>query len=241
MTALDASPTDLDAVVKPASKPTIAGRIEARLRHDILHGILKPGARLNLDRLRETMDVGLSPLREAVTRLVADGLIEVAAQRGYTVTPISVGNLNEVSALRIELEPYALRRSIANGGLDWEISVMAALYRLNKTDRIAGDGASLAKWEAANNAFHLALIERCDMPLLMKMYRTLVALNDRYRHIYLQAVGIQREVIDEHTAIAEAAVERRVDDAANLLCGHIERSTTNLQRLVAAGLPKEPE
>jgi DNA-binding GntR family transcriptional regulator len=241
MTRLNTSLRALDTLRKSAGKPTIAGQVEASIRHDILHGILKPGARLNLDRLRETLDVGLSPLREAVTRLVADGLIEVVAQRGYTVTPVSLANLNEVSALRIELEPYALRRSIANGGLDWETSVMWALYRLNKTGRIAHNAESLAEWEAANNAFHLALIERCDMPLLLKMYRSLVSLNDRYRHIYLQAVGIQREVIDEHTAIAQAAVERRADDAAALLCRHIERSTNNLQRLIASDLPRDSE
>lgn len=228
----------LDLTSENSGKPTIAGTVEARLRQQILHGSLAPGARLNLDRLKEEMGVGLSPLREAVTRLVSDGLIEVAAQRGYRVAPISVANLDEINALRVELEPYALRRSIANGDLDWEAAVMAALYRLNKTDRIAGDNASLAEWEAANNAFHLALIERCDMPLLLKMYKSLVSLNDRYRHIYLQAVGIQREVIDEHTAIAEAAVERRADDAAELLCRHIERSTNNLRRLIAADLPE---
>jgi GntR family carbon starvation induced transcriptional regulator len=220
-----------------SGKTTIADQIEAVLREDILHGKLVPGARLNLDSLRKLMDVGLSPLREAVTRLVSSGLIEVAPQKGYTVTPISLANLNEVSALRIELEPYALRKSIENGGLDWEARVMGALHRLNRTDRIPGDADSLAEWEAANNAFHRLLIQRCDMPLLLKIHHTLVSMNDRYRHIYLKTVGMQREVIDEHTAIAEAAVARQADRAAALLTGHIERSTQNLRRLIAADLP----
>ncbi|WP_181389510.1 GntR family transcriptional regulator [Pseudoprimorskyibacter insulae] len=218
-------------------KQTIAAQIEARLRHDILHGVLAPGSKLNLDRLRESMAVGLSPLREAVNRLVATGLVESEAMKGYTVTPISVANLDEVAALRIELEPYALRRSMENGGLDWEAGVMGALHRLNHTDRIHGDPASLSDWEAANNAFHEALIARCDMPLLIKMYHQLVALNDRYRLIYLKATPIQRDVIDEHTAIANAAVDRRADEAAALLTGHITRSTRNLRRLIAAELP----
>lgn len=228
-----------DLPKKPAGKATIADRIEAALREDILRGRIVPGARLNLDALRGQMDVGLSPLREAVTRLVSAGLVEVAAQKGYTVTPISLANLNEVSALRIELEPFALRRSIANGGLDWEARVMGALHRLNRTDRIPGDADSLAAWEAANNAFHLALIQRCDMPLLLKMHHALVSMHDRYRHIYLRAAGVQREVIDEHAAIAEAAVAREADRAAALLTGHIERSTQNLRRLIAADLPPE--
>jgi len=227
----------LDLVAKPLGKPTIAGQVEAQLRHDILHGILAPGAKLNLDKLRVTMDVGLSPLREAVTRLVAEGLIEAEAQRGYTIAPISVANLDEVCALRLELEPYALRKSIENGGLDWESAVMGAVHRLNKTDRIPGDPVSLANWEAANNAFHLTLVERCGMPLLMKMYKSLVSMNDRYRHIYLKAVAVQRDVIDEHTAIAQAAVERRADDAAAMLTKHIERSTKNLRRLISNELP----
>lgn len=230
----------MDLSGKSAGKPTIAGQIEAELRHDILHGILVPGAKLNLDKLRAARDVGLSPLREAVTRLVAEGLIEVEAQRGYSIAPISVANLDEVCALRLELEPYALRKSIENGGLDWETAVMGALYRLNRTDRIPGDAASLANWEAANNAFHLALVERCDMPLLIKIYKSLVSMNDRYRHIYLKAVSIQRDVIDEHTAIALAAVERRADEASALLARHIERSTNNLRLLIAADLPAAP-
>lgn len=224
----------------PLPKRTRAEDIEVRLRHDILHGILKPGEKLNLDRLREAMGIGLSPLREAINRLVATGLVESEAMKGYTVTPISVANLDEVAALRIELEPYALRCAMKNGGLEWEAAVMGALHRLNHTLRVPGDPASLAQWEAANNAFHETLIGRCDMPLLMKMYHQLVALNDRYRHIYLKATPIQREVIDEHTAIAYAAIERRADEAAALLTGHITRSTSNLRRLIIADLPEAP-
>lgn len=57
-------------------------------------------------------------------------------------------------------------------------------------------------------------------------------MNDRYRHIYLKTVSIQRDVLEEHATIAEAAVERRADDASTLLAGHIERSAQNLRRLI---------
>lgn len=231
----------LNLTFETPGKPTIAGAVEAQLRQRILRGTLEPGGRLNLDKLREDMGIGLSPLREAVTRLVSDGLIEVAAQRGYRIAPISVANLDEINALRVELEPFALRRSIANGDIEWEAAVMAALYRLNRTDRIPGNEGSLAEWEAANNAFHLTLIQRCDMPLLLKMHHSLVRMNDRYRHIYLKAVPVQRDVTQEHVAIANAAVERRADDAAALLSEHIEASTINLRRLIAADLPPKAD
>lgn len=213
-------------------KPTIAGKVEAQLRHDILHGVLAPGMKLNLDKLREAMNVGLSPMREAVTRLVCDGWVEVSTQRGYSVTPMSVENLDEVCALRLQLEPYALRLSIANGELDWETNVMGALYRLNKTQRIPEKVESIDAWETANNAFHFALIERCDMPLLIKMHASLVSMNNRYRNIYLSGHKMQRDVIDEHTRIANLAVDRKVEAATKLLCAHITRSTKNLRRII---------
>jgi GntR family carbon starvation induced transcriptional regulator len=221
-------------------RPTLAGSVEAMLRDDILRGVLAPGSKLNLDRLREKLGVGLSPLREAVNRLVSDGLILAEAQKGYTVTPISLANLDEVCDLRLELEPYALRRSIERGGLDWESEVIGALHRLKRTERVAGDPASREAWEAANNVFHLALVSRCDMPILLKMYHSLLALNERYRHIYLSAAGQQRDVTDEHIAIAEAAVQRRADEAVALLKDHIRLSTDNLRRLIAQSLPGAP-
>jgi GntR family transcriptional regulator, carbon starvation induced regulator len=222
------------------ARPTLAATAETQLRKDILRGLLLPGEKLNLDRLRERLGVGLSPLREAVNRLVSDGLIMAEPQKGYTVTPISSANLDEVCDLRLELEPYALRRSIERGGLDWESEVIGALHRLKRTARVAGDQTSRDAWEAANNAFHLALVARCDMPILLKMYHSLQALNDRYRNIYLSAAGQQRDVTDEHIAIAEAAVQRRADNAVALLRSHIQASTDNLRRLIAKSLAEAP-
>ncbi|MBI1172868.1 FCD domain-containing protein [bacterium] len=229
----------IDLTARLAGKPTIAGQTELRLRRDILTGVLAPGAKLNLDKLRETMDVGLSPLREAVTRLVSDGLIEVETHRGYSVAPISIANLKEVSALRSELEPFALRHSIARGGLDWEAAVMAALYRVNKIERDPDDPASRATWEAANNAFHHTLISACEMPLLLKIHGALVTMNDRYRNLYSDAVTVQRDVVEEHTALATAAVERRADAAAEILKAHIDRSVVILLDMIARTHPDE--
>ncbi len=219
------------------TKPTIAGRLAESIRARILTGDLAPGTKLNLDRMRDELSVSVGSLREAVTRLVADGLIRAEEQRGYHVAPISLANLEEVTELRMALEPEALRASMGNGGLDWETGVMASLYRLNHTPRIPGDGVSLEAWESAHNAFHLALIERCDKPLLMQFQRVLMNMNDRYRRIFLKTDSSQRDVSQEHTAIAEAAVGGDEDRAAELLKQHIERTGTALRRAIEDALP----
>lgn len=222
-------------------KPTLSERLARELRAQILSGALEPGQRLNLDRMRESRSVSVSSLREAVTRLVADGLIDAEEHRGYRVAPVSLANLAEVTALRMAIEPMALEAAIENGGLDWETGVMAALYRVNRIRRDPGDPATLDVWEAAHRGFHLALIERCDMPLMLRFARVLYDLNDRYRRIVIGTWPNARNVTDEHTAIAEAAVARRGDEAAALLRAHLERTAAALRALLADRLPgKEP-
>ncbi len=92
-----------------------------------------PGAKINLDRLRESHDVSLAPVREAMSRLGAEGLVLVEEQRGYSVAPISATDLAEVIQLRTTIEPLALGQAIDRGDIDWEAGVLAALHRLGRT------------------------------------------------------------------------------------------------------------
>ncbi len=229
----------LGARDRKGGKPTLAGKLTQTLRDQILSGALAPGEKINLVRLRDAHEVSGSSLREAVTRLVADGLMTAEEQRGYHVAPTSLDNLAEVTLLRMRLEPFALGMSIENGGLDWETETMAALYRLNRTERRPDDAQSVEAWETAHNAFHHALISRCEMPLLTQFLHVLMNMNDRYRRIFLKTGRSQRDVNEEHTAIAEAAVSRAADLAAKLLEAHIERTGATLRRLLTDRLPKE--
>src|SRR3712207_9157065 len=97
-------------------KKTIASRVSHEIRQAILRGDMKPGSKINLDRLRTAYDISLSPLREALSRLVADGLVELEDLRGYRVAPVSTSNLAEVTRLRVEFESLALKHSIEQIG-----------------------------------------------------------------------------------------------------------------------------
>lgn len=216
-------------------KATLAGRLAETLRREILEGSLEPGARLNLDRMRDRLHVSVGSLREAVTRLVADGLIVAEEQKGYLVAPISLADLSEVTRLRMELEPLALAAAIESGGLDWETNVMAALYRLNHTAREPDDVASVEAWENAHEAFHMALIAASGMPLLLRIHRQLMAMSERYRRILPQGAGGWRDVSGEHSLIAEAATARDTAEATRLLRAHIERNGEKLRCRIDGG------
>lgn len=223
-------------MAEPPRKETISSRISAVLRESILRGDLAPGAKINLDRLRERHDISISPLREAVARLVADGLVTFEDQRGYRVAPVSLADLAEVTALRAELEVMALRASIERDDLDWESDVMRALYMVTHTERDSTRPDTIQAWEAAHTDFHMALLRGCNMPILLNFCTVLHNMNDRYRHLLPSFPVDVRDVNQEHENIAQAAVGRDAERACAALRAHIQSTGTHLKGTLAGRL-----
>ncbi|MEQ4539321.1 MAG: GntR family transcriptional regulator [Billgrantia sp.] len=221
---------------------TLATSLVQRLRRAILSGELRPGAKLRLEALREQLNLSISrsPLREALSRLGAEGLVLIEDKRGYRVMPVSEKNLREIARLRIHFEGLALREAIAEGGRRWEAGIIAAQYELDSIKRT--DGMTLEQqevWEEAHRQFHLKLLEACDMPLLLNYCRTLHDLNDRYRRLYLQKNPFDRDTRSEHAAIVEATLERNADLACALLAQHTQRTTDNIRTMLARAREEE--
>ncbi len=103
------------------------------LRADILFGRRLPSSRLQVNEIAEAYGVSLSVVREAVTRLASEDLVESAPQRGFRVRPISVDHLQDLTWVRVQLETLALRESIAKGDVAWESALVAAHHRLSAT------------------------------------------------------------------------------------------------------------
>jgi DNA-binding GntR family transcriptional regulator len=209
-------------------KNTIASQLVERLREAIVSGSLEAGTKINLDRAREIFAVSLSPLREALARLIPDGLVTFEDNRGYRVAPVSVSNLREITRLREEFEILALRQAVAGAPPEWEGDVMRSLHKLNTAERNQADPATLERWEALHREFHLTLIAGCNMPLLLGFCRTLLNLNDRYRRSFLVRTSGDRNVGVEHSEIAQGAVARDADYACARLREHIHRTGSNL-------------
>jgi GntR family transcriptional regulator, carbon starvation induced regulator len=210
-------------------KETLSSRVSAQLRDDILRGQLAPGSKINLDRLRERFDISISPLREAVSRLAADGLVEFEDQRGYRVAPVSIENLVEITRLRAEFEVFALKASIENGDLEWESSIVRTQYVLAQTTRDRTDPDSIEAWETAHANFHLAMIEGCGLPLLLSFCQILRNQNNRYRYLFLRDDISNRDTIIDHRQIANATTARDAGQACQLLHEHIKTAGETLR------------
>ena len=206
--------------------PTLARQVMGRLRRDILAGALPPGSRLRIEGLRARYGVGASPLREALSQLVAEGLVLRVDQRGFRVASAEPETLRDLIETRCLVETAALRAAIARGDAAWEERVLVAHHRLARTPRSAQPERFVPHpdWEAHHRAFHLALLEGCGAQALLAFSAELHDRALRFRQLSNQIAWPQRDVAAEHRAICEATIARRADDAATLLEAHYRRT-----------------
>lgn len=200
---------------------SIADRAYDRIRADIVFGRLIPGARLRLDRLADTYGASVSTLREILSRLSSEGLVIAEGQRGFRVTPVSPAGFEDVAAMRLLLETYALPLSFAAGDLEWESRVVAAHHKLATMERrmLARDSESTELWKRYDREFHQALIEACGSQTLLDLYGGVF---DQYLRYQMVAVVFRGETAaEEHRMLLDCALTRNADKACAVLTQHV--------------------
>lgn len=207
---------------------SLTTKFTADLREQILFGHKKPDERLNLANLRDEFGISLSPIREGLAHLVAEGFIVPVGQRGYRVAPVSLTQLKEIRDLRIDLELKGLRQSIEQGGEEWEVSVMHSYRRLRNFENKPWDFTAIGTYEDLNSHFHQALLSGCNSPILLRFTKILAGMADRYRRIFLASYPPERDAPAEHNAIYEAALDRDADAACEALRRHISHTSENI-------------
>lgn len=213
---------------------TLSGQAYEGLRRDILNGYWDPGARLPVRRISEHYGVGASPIREALARLVGEGLVLAVGQRGFRVPPLDLTDLSDVTSTRVLIESEALRQSIELGDDSWESRVVATYHALEKLE--SDRSQHLHEWEERNRQFHEALVSACPSRWLHQMCQILHDQHRRYRFISNRhATG--RDVATEHRALRDAAISGDVNKATSILKLHIERTATTVARLLTEGDP----
>jgi DNA-binding GntR family transcriptional regulator len=189
--------------------------------------------------------VSLRPVREAQSRLAAEGVVDAESQRGYRVPGVSGTDLAEVITLRCQLEPFALEQSIRRGGDEWEERLVGVFHRLTKFEQQNARATRVDDWERTHREFHDALIAECGMPLLLHFCGVLHDFNNRYRRLFLARYPLDRDVHAEHAAILAAALARDAERACRELREHVERTGNNvlkvMRKKMPAAIPKDLE
>lgn len=200
---------------------TRAFEVFEKLQSDILHCKLKPGSRLRLSEIRRAYDSGLSPLREALMRLVAENLVVLEDRKGFRVAPVSKEEMIDLANTRSELEGIAVRMAIERGDDHWEANVLARFHELSKRSPTQADGSRDAEWEQRHEAFHRAIHSGCGSPWITSLCGLLFDRSRRYRRLSVLFDGVGRNVAGEHEAILRAVISRDAPKAVELLRDHL--------------------
>lgn len=216
---------------------TKADLVYDRLRGDILAGRHRPGQRLRYTELCDHYSTSTGVLREALLRLVEQGLVTSEAQHGFRVVPLSAADLRELTEARSELEGLTLRLAVTNGDVNWESRLVAAHHVLARSPQLDPDDPERLSdaWVTAHEEFHAALLAGCANQRLKSMAATMRTSTELYRR---WSVSLRREsgrdIAGEHAGILEAAVSRDTPRAVTLLTEHIQR-TANILLTSKAG------
>jgi GntR family carbon starvation induced transcriptional regulator len=220
---------------------TVAEAVYRRLRQDIVWGRLPPEARLRFDDLRRDYDVGISPLREALSRLAVERLVTAVGQRGFRVAPLTREDVVDAMEARLVLEREALTRSIADGGIAWETNLVASFHPLSRSPA-AKPGPEGETWARIHRRFHMALVEACGSRWLLDFIGLLFDQAERHRMIRAQNVPppkLIRDAAAEHKRLFDAALGRDTKNALAALDAHY-RTTAEHVVNVLEHLPRVP-
>ena len=196
------------------------------LRDMILTGALPAGQKLKIEQLRGLLNTGASPVREALSLLTSDMLVERIDQRGFRAAPANKANFEEILALRCTLEDLALRQSIAAATPEWEEQLILIHHRMRKAV-----GQEVTIFEDAHKAFHMALLANSGSPMLARYCAQLSDLNIRYRNLAASGSKYQsRDIAAEHQEILDAAIQCDADRASACLLKHYRLTGEYLAR-----------
>jgi DNA-binding GntR family transcriptional regulator len=192
-----------------------------KLRDRLVTFAVKPGARLNETEVAQELTMSRAPVREALNRLVADGLVSFEPGRGFFCRRLSVSETADLYAVRLDLETGALRTFLQTGSED-ALKAFVAQWRAALPD---AEHMEIETLVDADEAFHIDL---ASMAGNLSRVKFLSNINDRIRfvrRINLEAPDRKAQALSEHARVLDAVADRDADRAVAILSDHLHRST----------------
>ena len=220
---------------------SVSHDVQSRLKGDILDGRLLPGSKLATAMLQQAYDASVGTLREALSHLCSEGLVELEAGRGFRVASVSAEDLRDVSSLYVEFEERAAVDSVRHGDDDWETGVLTSFHRLARIEALPREERILrsSEWLACHREFHLALVAGCRSRWLLRVRAVLFDHMERYRLISQKHRPLSMHKRREHELIRDAALSRRAEEVGSLLRQHLEETTETVLRYAPQFMPDE--
>jgi DNA-binding GntR family transcriptional regulator len=195
------------------------------IRHQILSGLLLPGERLIQDELAGRFGVSRTPIREALSELKQEGLVDFSSYKGASVAKVSIENLVDIYTVRIALESHASFISTQNttdeliDELSRKIDQMGRAFQENDFERLV----------KSHNEFHLTIYKAAERPLLYELILRYMGLCSVYQRMSLKVGRGAKDPINEHYDIIHIMQYREADAVSALMRSHLGQTMNELK------------
>ncbi len=194
------------------------------IRRKILSGELGPGEVLRQEALADELGVSRLPIREAITRLESEGMLNVVPHKGASVRPLSVDEIHEAFDIRQRLEPWIFVEAIPHlTSLD-----------LSRAEEIVSsmDKAAEGEWGHLNWVFHETLYMPAKRDMTLGILKRLHEKADRYFRFQVVNVPIRKQAHEEHMELIEVSRKGDTKRAEELLSQHLAIAADQIIGLV---------
>lgn len=211
----------------------LSDQVAKALKNDIIRGVFEPNQKLLLAELKDRYQTGTSPVREAMFRLEACGFLRLENQKGFSVSPISASDCEDLYSTRILLEKEALSQSLKYGDDDWEGRVVSSYHKLAKIE--TAKTFSSKRWEERHNNYHQSLTGAAKSIHLIHMVDNFRDLTERYRVIWLRSSKKERsfaQSVGEHHDLHEAALARDIRKVQRIITDHFANVVDRIKQVL---------
>jgi DNA-binding GntR family transcriptional regulator len=209
---------------------SLTQRAYDQLRDALLDCRFESGEPLRIGELQKSLAASQGAVREALSRLTSEGLVQARPQHGFRVTPISAADLRDLTAARIEIEELCLRHAIEAGDVRWEARILAAFHQLSRTPLLepGAQGCFNRRFVALHHSFFDALVSSPSSFWLARVRQMLQVQELRYYGRLRSFKPSERDLVGELREVMEAAIARNAARAGQLLVLHMRRLADRL-------------
>jgi DNA-binding GntR family transcriptional regulator len=183
--------------------PSLADEVYRGIKRRIVRLEMSPGSRFTEAELASRLGVSKTPVREALSRLNREGLVEVDARLGYRVTPVTVQDTKDLFALRTLLEAECAAAAALRGE---GAAALRDLEKLCQASYHPADAASIDEFLRANTHLHLSIAELAGNARVVRVLREILDQSERLFHIGLALSFRSNEIVHEHSDLVGAII-----------------------------------
>jgi DNA-binding GntR family transcriptional regulator len=225
MAAKNSSPSQIPRV-------TFASMVGERIRSNIIEGVLPPGTQLNEVELAGAFGVSRGPVREALQRLIQEGLLRSEPHRGVFVPVMTPEDVDDIYLVREAMETAAVRRIAGTSRAVSSYKTLDKVVRAMETAEKADDWNTVANRDLD---FHTALVAAADSPRLVRMFTTVISETRLCLGVLSAAYDARGDLVEEHRRISDLIRDNDAEGAVAVLKKHFDDGVVTLKRRLAAG------